>query len=231
MKHCQSPGCAHRAAGYSALCAAHAKRKRRHGHVAQRGITRSELRPYVDLTRDYIAAHGGEATWAKLEGVLKAVTSDAAGVVAEARSGRPFHRVEAAAAVELVRVGESAAPRAVIETMAALAVMHHRQPNAFRSDDAVRSQFTRAFRALSSATKRRSYNATEGRVKTHTRDLRQDVALALGRRLQETLGVLGYRISEGEAEERQRRAVVSQEAYAALRPQVPMRQGMACTSA
>jgi hypothetical protein len=51
-----------------------------------------------------------------------------------------------------------------------------------------------------------------------TRDLRSDVAVRLGRMLQESLGTIGTRIAEGAAAEHQQRATTRQDAYAALRP-------------
>jgi hypothetical protein len=79
-------------------------------------------------------------------------------------------------------------------------------------------QAARRYRALSPATKQRHYSAKEGRVKTHSRELRQDVVLTLGRTLYLTLGVIGRKIAEGAEREHQSRAVAWQEAYAALRP-------------
>lgn len=216
--NCRHSGCARRVSGYSAFCAKHAQRKRRHGHVDQCGITTEHLRPHVDLVRSYVARHGGEESWAKLEAALNVVAKDAAGVVAESTSGRPFHFAHAAAAAELVRVVQTADPRAIIETVAAMTILQQREPGLFQCDEAFWVQTARRFRGLSPATKQRHYSRAAERVKTHSRDPRLDVAVRLGKLLCSTLGVIGTRISDGENAEHNRRATALQDAYATLRP-------------
>jgi hypothetical protein len=214
---CRAPGCSARVAGYSGFCSNHAKRKRRHGHCDQQGVTAARLKPHLDLVRSYIVRRGGEALQGKLEAVLNAALADAKGTVAEALSGRPFHRYEAEAAVEFVRVVESSSARAIIETVAAMTILIHREPGAFKSDDAARVQTSRRFRCLSPETKRRYLGRSDCRTKTVSRDLRLAVSTALGRRLHEALGAVGLMIAEGADAEHQRRAAAHQEAYAALR--------------
>lgn len=217
MHHCSAPGCSRRASGYSPLCRTHFSHKRRHGDVGQQRVTRARLQPHLNLVRTFIARNGDDALWAKLETLLTATVREAGGIVAEARSGRPFHRPTAFAAAELVRVAETVPARAIVETVAAVAIMLEREPRGFKSDDAARVQTSRLFRALSPATKR-TYVGRDAKVRTITRDLRMDVATALGRMLLEALGPIGFRIAETAARQHQQRAEAYQAAYTALQP-------------
>jgi len=219
MNQCTAAGCGNRqAAGYSRFCNKHAKRLHRHGHYAQQGITRERLKPHTALVLDYVARRGGEDVWAKLEAVWDHAVKAAKGKVAEALSGRPHHRHEAAAAREFVRVAESAPARSVIATAAAMAILWHREPGAFRCDRAAWIQTARRVRCLSSQTKRRYVCVKDGRVKTVTRDLHSEVAALLGRMLQEALGMVGLKIMEGAWAEHQERGEANARAYFALRP-------------
>jgi len=218
MRHCNAAGCSRQAAGRSRFCSKHFTANRRHGHPAQSGITCERLRPHVELLRSYIARHGGPAAWAKLEAVVASATRDALGVAAEAQAGKPFHRWGGLAAGEFIRVAQTAHPRRIIETVAAMRMLQECEPRAFQSDKAVWVQTSRRFRCLSSATKRTYWGVADGKRKTVTRDLRSDVAVMLGRMLHEALGDVGRRVLAGNEAEHGQRAATYQAAYAMLQP-------------
>lgn len=218
MNTCQAPGCRRRVAGYSRLCSAHAKRKRRHGHPEQQGIDRRRLAPHLDLVRRYIDRHGGETLWAKLEALVATARKEAGGIVAEAQSGRPFLRPRAQAAAEFVRVADTASHRAIVEAVAAMAVLWEREPGAFRSDTSAWVQTARRVRNLSDVTKQRYVALGRGGTALVMRDLRLDVSLVLGRMLHEWFANVGTRILQGVEIEHRKRAETYSEVYAALRP-------------
>jgi hypothetical protein len=215
---CRAAGCPRSTAKrYGAFCAAHGARKKRYGHEAQQTIRASQLKPHVERIQNYVARHGAETLWAKLEAIWTHAVQDARGIIAEARSGRPFDRRRFLAAQELLAVADTVETRRIVETVAALHILREQQPYAFKSDEAFWATLARRFRSLSSA--RLAYwDVTEGRAKKTLRDLRLDVSIALGHFLSTRLGAIGVKIAQHSEQERQALALLYQEAYAALAP-------------
>jgi hypothetical protein len=51
MRYCQSPGCSRPVSGWSLHCNAHKSRARRHGDPQQEGVTKAQLKPYLEVVR------------------------------------------------------------------------------------------------------------------------------------------------------------------------------------
>lgn len=80
---CRAPGCGKPATRYGHYCTTHKSRWRRHGDVAQQGVTKEALRPYVALVRARIAKNAGNPTWAACDARWLAIVDHARGILVE----------------------------------------------------------------------------------------------------------------------------------------------------
>jgi site-specific recombinase XerD len=88
---CRAPGCdSPTTSHYSVYCSRHQSRLRRQGDVAQKAISKAELKTYLKRVRQRIAKNPDSPAWGQLEARWLAVMEHAKGVVAEFRAGLLF---------------------------------------------------------------------------------------------------------------------------------------------
>jgi quercetin dioxygenase-like cupin family protein len=86
---CRAPGCdSPTTSRYSVYCARHQSRLRRQGDVAQKAISKAELKTYLKRVRQRIAKNPDSPAWGQLEARWLAVVEHAKGVVAEFQFGQ-----------------------------------------------------------------------------------------------------------------------------------------------
>ena len=118
---CRAPGCdSPTTSHYSVYCSRHESRLRRQGDVAQKAISKAELKTYLKRVRQRIAKNPDSPAWGQLEARWLAVVEHAKSIVAGFRSGKPGIRYVRKAAEEVLKVAEAATPRDVIETVLAM---------------------------------------------------------------------------------------------------------------
>jgi len=216
MTNCQAPGCARRAKGYSRFCNGHRARNRRHGSPEQATITAAALRPYLYEIERYVERAGGDRLWADLVTLWDATVARARTTLADYRAGRPSFRQEVQAAADIVSTADETDARRVIATVAAMVWMQEQQASIFRSDRAFWMQVARRFRGLGT----RHVSSYVGRdMRTHRvyRDPNPASGELLGRRLVESIGLLGSGAHRAWMAERERIAKARASAYAAMR--------------
>ena len=205
MALCRVPGCGAEATRFGHYCTTHKSRVRRHGDVAQLGITKAALAPYVDRVRARIAKNTESPLWPQCDDRWRATVEHAQRILAAFQGGRAVNRFELRAAGEVLRLVDIEA-RAVMETVAALYLMRDADPRKFRTDAAFNAQLVRRVRGLSEVNAGVWFDHASGRTKRVYRDVPPAVSAIFAQWLVETLGVVGLRLAELERREQEEAA-------------------------
>ena len=214
---CRAPGCGTPAAsGFSPYCSAHRANLRRHGATDQKAITKTHVKPYLTLVKTRISKNPHSPAWTNLEARWRALVDAAEGIVAEYERGRPQPRPQRIAAYEVMKLGNTAEPRAVVEMAMAMVLMRELNPRLFRSDRAFWVQLCRRVRGLTDLNFGERYVHATGKVKRCYRDLSPQAGIILGRWLAETLGVGGLHLARLEQADHERQIAERRELHDAL---------------
>jgi hypothetical protein len=203
MRTCSAPGCGGRTTSYGRFCNTHKARMRRHGAPDQRGVTKAELRPYVELIKRRVVRNEGHPLWGHAEAAWRAVEGRAREILTHFAKGNPGSRYERIAAIEIMKLAENVEPLAVMEAAWGMYLMQHDRPRRFVSDDAFRAQLVRRVRGLAEVNVGEWFDHREGRVKRAYRDLAPGVMRVIGRWLASALGGAGVYLAELEQRQRE----------------------------
>jgi hypothetical protein len=200
---CCSPGCPKRAATrYGNYCSKHSATKRRHGDAQQKGITKYDLKPFIDLVKERRAKHPEKKAWVSMEERWKAQVEICVGVA----SGRiPMNKYKRLAAKEIVKVGRDVEHRAVVDTVLAMYLMQELDPRRFRSDVAFWTQLVRRVRSLTRLNYGMWLDPKTRKRKTAAQELSPRAAEAMVFYIKEALGVCGVWIAGLEKMEEERK--------------------------
>ncbi|MBN9445112.1 hypothetical protein [Bosea sp. (in: a-proteobacteria)] len=193
---CRAPGCGKPATRYGHYCTTHKSRWRRHGDVAQQGVTKEALRPYVALVRARIAKNAGNPTWVACDDRWLAIVDHARGILGEAQRGVPGNRSERLAASAVLKLAPLVEPRAVVETVLAMYLMQDQERRRFRSDAAFQVQLVRRLMRLSEISADEWVDPSTGRVRRTYRDFPPAAVAIIGRWLADALGLAGLHIAK-----------------------------------
>lgn len=202
---CRSPGCTAAASSrYSVYCPSHKARARRHGADDQRGISKNELKPYVQLVRDRITKNQKSEAWACLGRNWEAVVQHARGIIDQFARGLPGAVYELKAAQQAVRLAEAVPASDVYETAIAMYVMQELDPRRFRSDNAFQTQMVRRVRGLSDVNAGTYFDHRSSRTRRVYRDLTPRATAILAQWLVQAFGAAGIRVAGLERTEQER---------------------------
>lgn len=193
---CRAPGCGKPATRYGHFCTTHKSRWRRHGDVAQQGVTKEALRPYVVLVRARIAKNAGNPTWDTCDARWLAIVDHAQGILGAFQRGLPGNRNERLAASAVLKLAPHVEPRAVVETVLAMYLMQDQEPRRFRSDAAFQVQLVRRVVRLSEVSADEWPDPSTGRVRRAYRDFAPGAAAVIGRWLAEAIGLAGLHVAK-----------------------------------
>lgn len=201
---CRAPGCGKAATRYGHFCTTHKSRWRRHGDVAQQGVTKEALRPYVALVRARIAKNAGNPTWAVCDARWLAIVDHARGILGEAQRGVPGSRNERVAASAVVKLADHVAAREVVEAVLGMYLMQDQEPRRFQSDEAFRVQIVRRVMRLSEVSADAWPDPNTGRVRRTYRDFAPGAASIIAGWLAEALGATGLHLAKLELRDAER---------------------------
>lgn len=214
---CRALGCgAETTSRFSVYCANHKARLRRHGDVAQKGVTKTDLKPYARIVRARIVKNAESPAWDHLDSRWNAVADHARAVLVRSQQGQAGFRQERIAALQVIQLADTVAPREIVETALAMFVMQELEARRFRSDGAFRTQLVRRIRGLLGGNARNSGDDTSGRTKRTYSELPPRAAAVMGQWLAEAFGGAGLRLARLEMEERNREQGERQELHQAL---------------
>jgi len=202
--YCYVPGCHLRAPGWSRYCSTHKSRNRRHGHPCQQGVTKADLRPYLEIIDGYRERNPENPTWTALQEQWDVLASASRALVTGFHAGRAVQRHQRQAAEEILNLDANGKAAAAIDTSAALILMRYRTPSRFRSDNSVYFQVSRRVRSLTDTHVGTWWDNSVQRVKRVYRDVPPRTARALGQALVQQFGELGFWL-HGKEQERNRR--------------------------
>jgi hypothetical protein len=195
MTTCRAPGCGARTTRYGRHCNSHKSRLRRHGDAEQETITKTDLKPYLDLIERRRLTNSTNTFWAALEQRWISVCGDAEATIAFL-SFRAGLRSDLQSAHELLKLRSSCDPLAVIDTTMAMFMMMEMEPRRFRSDDAFRLQLVRRVRGLTETNAGRWFDHRSGRVKRAYRDLPPRTARTMASVLAKAFGGGGLTLAK-----------------------------------
>lgn len=167
---CNVSGCGDPVAGYSHLCANHAKTKARHGHPLQTAIRVHELKPYENAVSRWLAERASPDAVPILIDRLGAMEAEASVYSERAIHGRPYQRHKLQAAETVLRVVEGNDARDIIVRILAMGYLHHFNPRRFQSDEAFRFQVARQFRRMADTSVGITWDHDAGKTRRIYRD-------------------------------------------------------------
>ena len=195
MRYCQSPGCSRPVSGWAHHCNSHKSRTRRHGDPQQEGITKAQLKPYLEAVRRRIAKNADNPAWKTIEGNWLALVEHARAELSSYNEGVGHIRQHRLAYEEIVKLAKDVTPAEVVHTVLALYLMAEQEPRRFRSDEGFRFQLVRRVRALTETNRGTWYDHKVRRVKRVYRDTAPKTTEYLGQCLAEVLGPAGLYIA------------------------------------
>ena len=205
MRYCQSPGCSRPVSGWAYYCNSHKSRARRHGDPQQEGVTKAQLKPYLDTVRRRIAKNADNPAWKTMEGNWLALVEHARAELTTYQQGTVHIRQRREAYQEIMKLANDVTPAEVVHTVLALYLMAEQEPRRFRSDEGFRFQLVRRVRALTETNRGTWYDHKVRRVKRVYRDTAPKTTEYLGQCLAEVLGEAGLylaRLEQAQAEQK-----------------------------
>lgn len=197
---CSAPHCDHPAASrYSPYCRHHKSVHRRQGAPTQRGVTKTELAPWLSRIEARIAKNPDSEAWPLLEEAWAAIVTDARGM-ADHNTGNRYAR---SAASEIVAIAGNCAPGDVVRTVLAMVLLWHDRPLRFASDRALRVQIARRVQALSRHHVGLRHDHRTGQQVRVYREMTPKAAHILGHRLMTAFGGIGLQLAALDDQERQ----------------------------
>jgi hypothetical protein len=214
---CRAPGCdSPTTSHYSVYCSRHQSRLRRQGDVAQKAISKAELKTYLKWVRQRISKNPDSPAWGQLEARWLAIVEHAKGIVAAFQSGKPGIRYVRKAAEEVLKVAEAATPRDLIETVMAMSMMEELDRRRFRSDSGYRFQLVRRVRALADMNVGLRYDYKSDKVRRVYRELTPQAVATMGQWLAEALGGAGIHLARLEVRDIEQAKQARQALWGAL---------------
>ena len=194
-RQCEVVGCRENTTGWSTLCEAHKRAKRRHGHAEQTGVTGHELKPYLKRLAARRAKNAGNPLWQLLRGRWEALTGHAEATLAGYASGAAAVSHERQTAEQLMTLRDTVPGDVVIDASLAMYVYGEDRPGRFKSDQAFNFQLARRVRGLARANASSRWSAKEGREKRTQRDIPPKVLACLAESLRVAFGVPGLKLA------------------------------------
>lgn len=194
-RQCEVVGCRKSTTGWSTLCEAHKRAKRRHGHAEQTGVTGHELKPYLRVLAARRAKNAGNPLWQLLRSRWAALTGHAEATLAGYASGAAAVSYERQTAEQLMTLLDAVSGDVVIDTALAMYVYGEDRPGRFKSDQAFNFQLARRVRGLARVNAGSHWSAKEGREKRTQRDIPPRVLGCLAESLRVAFGVPGLKLA------------------------------------
>lgn len=212
---CAVPGCTLDAHGHGRFCNGHSTAYRRHGAPTQKGVTASELRPYLQFVDQRIAKNRESPLWAALDARWRILHADAKAL---AESGKPQYRYQRESARAVLKLADSGVePRDIVRTVLALYVMEGNEGRRFKDDRAFQFQMVRRVRLLSDVSVGSYHNQATGKTKRVYRDMAPRIVLCLAQWLATALGAAGVWMAKLERDQNEAKQQAHEDMRTALR--------------
>lgn len=143
MTKCSALACNKAAGTFSPLCSSHKSRLRKQGHEEQRGITLTEMRPFLQMVRDRRMRNPDNAVWPILITRWQRLADESRGILNTYEAGLPMILHKKLAADEVIRLTTTADVQEVVDAAVAMFVMLEIRPRAFMSNKAFKFQLVR----------------------------------------------------------------------------------------
>lgn len=145
---CNVTGCHYPATKFSNLCERHRNTARIHGHPLQRGVTKTELKPYERAVQRYLATKSGAQANSILERNWRAIVEEAQQRGDAFRRGQPRSQHEQDAVDMILAVSRDRPAVEIATTMMAMGYFYQFNRNRWASEEGFRFQVVRMFRKM-----------------------------------------------------------------------------------
>ncbi|ESX29463.1 MULTISPECIES: hypothetical protein [unclassified Mesorhizobium] len=190
---CRVDGCYRAPTKFSHLCEYHRNVDRVHGDPRQRGVTKTELKPYQKAIRDYLARRSGPRAEAVIMGDWDRVTRRAEEFLEAGNRGRPQNVHERRAAQMIVSVGKDYHAMEIAILCMALGYFYADQPRRWASDRGFQYQAARMLRRLAQGETDFTWRPEGTMVRSSTKRCPPSVTRALWSSIEAT-NFIGYGI-------------------------------------
>lgn len=209
MTTCKALACNNTASTFSPLCSTHRSRLRKQGHEEQRGITKTQLEPYLRKVRERRLKNPENPVWPILVTRWQRLCDDSRGVVNAYEGGQAMVTQKKLAADEVLRLTATADLQDIIDTALAMLMMWEMTPRLFLSDMAFKTQLVRRVLRVSAANAQ-TYTGSD-RPKRAYRDLPPKTVEVLSLGLIQAFGATGVKLGQLEKQEVDQREGEKQE--------------------
>lgn len=200
---CRVSGCYRPSTKFSHLCEYHRNVDRVHGDPCQKGITKAELRPYLNTVREYVARRSGPRVGVVISRDWERVVHDAVQVLDDADRGRPQGSHARKAAQVVVAVSREHHAMDVALLGMALGYFYADRPGRWASDRGFQYQAVRMLRRLARGETDYTWRQDGGMVRSSARRCPPLVTRAIWVRFEAT-NFIGYGIQIRREVEKQR---------------------------
>jgi hypothetical protein len=191
LRHCAAPGCTFASRDFSPLCPKHRKAHTRHGHFAQEGIQRTELRPYLRMLEAKHRANPDSPAWAILADRWERLVRGSLEVLQARADGRPFNIPQCHAADEVRTLAGTVEPLKVTQMALAVYMLQEAAPHRFASDRGFDFQLVRKVQGLAPTNRGTSWCHSQQRMRHVYRDTPARALEVLAAQLKEVFGEAG----------------------------------------
>ncbi len=194
-------GCHKPTTRWGTLCSTHRNRQRRHGHSNQTGVTKTELKPYVEIVRRRKARNQNNPLWTTLQTRWEQLVENARLVLKDYLNGKAMSRHLVMTSRELVNIHETVEFDDISSTALAMFILQTQHPMRFRDQSGFLHQLARRLRGLSDMNAGTWFDHSTGKVKRVYRDLPARTSQQFGQSALEVFALAGAVLAKKEIEE------------------------------
>lgn len=194
-------GCHKPTTRWGTLCSTHRNRQRRHGHPNQTGVTKAELKPYVEIVKKRKARNQNSLLWVTLQSRWEQLIDNARLTLKDYLNGKAMSRHIVKTSKELVNLHETAEFDEISQTALAMFILQRQQQTRYRDQNSFLHQLTRRLRGLSDINAGTWFDHSTGKVKRVYRDLPARTSQQFGQAIIDVFGLAGAILAKKEIEE------------------------------
>lgn len=179
---------------------------RDHGDPEQQGVTKGQLKPYVEMIRDKRGKHPDNKAWVMMEAKWNSLVDRCQETLASLPYMNAYNRM---GMKEIWKIGIHVELSTVLDTILGMYLMEYLERRRFKSDQAFRFQLVRRLRGLTTLNSKSWPDKNGGKPKIAYDKLPPKASKVIATLINESLGSAGVTIAkivkEDDEKERQER--------------------------
>lgn len=191
---------------FGVYCGKHDSAMRDRGDPEQQGITKGQLKPYVEMIRGKRSKHPDNKAWVMMEAKWNSLVDRCQETLASLPYMNAYNRM---GMKEIWKIGIHVEPSKVVDTILGMYLMEYLERRRFKSDQAFRFQLVRRVRGLTTLNSKSWPDKAGGKPKIAYDKLPSKASKFIATLINESLGSAGVTIAkivkEDDEKERQER--------------------------